>query len=251
MVPVPAEKADEFGHHGDQVFATTRWSWVLSVRDEGARRRESLEALCRAYWLPVYGYLRRRGHAPAAAEDLTQGFFMRLLETDFFAQPDPERGSFRGYLIGALKRFLADEHERATALKRGGGVPLISWEDEDAERRLAEMDDPQLDPAEAYEVNWATTLLARALRDLEEEQRAAGREQMFTLLKPFLSAPPTRGEYTEAASALGTTRTHVAVQVHRLTQRFAELVRLEVQETVADPGDVKAEMDHLARVLRR
>jgi RNA polymerase sigma-70 factor (ECF subfamily) len=232
-------------------FAPTQWSVVLAARSDSARRREALETLCGTYWLPIYSYLRRRGNAPADAEDLTQGFFTQLLTGDFLDQPDPARGRFRGFLMSALRQFLAGQAERQAAQKRGGGVQFLDWTTAEAERELANHGLIQQDPGEAYETSWALAVMAKALRRLEEEQLAAGKTRQFVVLKPYLSATPTRGDYEAAAQELGTSRTTVAVWVHRLGQRYAELVKLEIGATVDDPAEVKAELQHLVTVLRR
>jgi len=231
-------------------FATTQWSIVLGARRDAPHRREALEQLCTVYWLPLYGYLRRHGHAPQDAEDLTQGFFVYLIGSDFLDRPDPAKGRFRGYLVGALKHYLGSHFERVGAQKRGGGASFIDWAGLDAEAEFAAVDQPQRDPAAVYETTWALALLARALTRLHDEQAAAGRGRQFEVLKPFLSATPTRGDYDEAARALGTTRTNVAVWVHRLNARYAELVKLEVAATVQDPAEVEPEMRHLLQALR-
>lgn len=223
----------------------------MAARRDATDRRPALEELCRVYWPPVYGYLRRHGCAPADAEDLTQAFFAELLEGDFLDRPDPAKGRFRGYLIGALRHFLSNHFERAGAQKRGSGVSFVDWATVDAEGEFAAIDQPKLDPSDAYETSWALTLLARALKRLETEQASAGRLPTFEILKPFLSANPSRGDYERAAVALGTTRTTVAVWVHRLNHRYAELVKLEVAETVQDPADVQSEIRHLLQALRR
>lgn len=239
-------------HAPGQGFDSTQWSVVLGARRDASDRPAALQQLCSAYWLPIYGYLRRRGHAPADAEDLTQGFFAYLLEGDFLDRPDPAKGRFRGYLIGALKNFLAQHRERAHAQKRGGGnAQFVDWASLDAEREFAACDQPQLDPSEAYEKTWALTILARALRLLEAEQAAAGKARQFAVLQPFLSTTPTRGDYEAAAGALGATRTTVAVWVHRLNHRYAEIVKLEVAATLNSSDDIGAEMQHLLRALRR
>jgi len=246
-----SEKSREHPTADGAAFGDTQWSVVLGTRRDSAERPEALQRLCAAYWLPIYGYLRRRGHAPADAEDLTQGFFAYLLDGDFLERPDPAKGRFRGYLVGALKHFLAGHFERAGAQKRGAGQSFIDWTTLDAEREFSAADQPQLDPSEAYEKTWALTLLARALRQLEAEQLVAGRARQFTVLRPFLSSTPTRGDYDDAALALGTSRTNVAVWVHRLNHRYAELVKLEVATTVRSPDDIAAEMQHLLQALRR
>ncbi|MFI5337182.1 MAG: RNA polymerase sigma factor [Opitutales bacterium] len=231
-------------------FVSTQWSVILEARHDSASGRAALEQLCRAYWLPVYGYLRRRGHSQADAEDFTQGFFAYLLESDFLERPDPARGRFRSYLIGALRHYLSSHFERATAQKRGGGARFVDWNSVDAEREFAALDQPQNDPSAVFERSWAYTLLARALRRLEEEQTAVGKTRQFEVLKPYLSTSPSRGDYERAASQLETSRTNVAVWVHRLNQRYSELVKLEVAATVQDPTEVKEEMKHLLLVLR-
>ena len=224
---------------------------VLAARSGSGHRREALERLCATYWRPIYGYLRRRGNAPADAEDLTQSFFLYLIESDFLDRPDPLQGRFRGYLVGALKHFLANHFERANAQKRGGKASFLAWEDVNPEQEFASLGMPDNDPAELYEASWALTLLGGALQRLEEEQIAAGRAKQFAVLKPYLSAAPSRGEYDQAAAALGTSRTNVAVWVHRLNQRYGELVRLAVSATVADPAEINDELRHLLTVLQR
>lgn len=231
-------------------FVSTQWSVILEARHKSDSGRAALEQLCSAYWLPVYGYLRRHGHNQADAEDFTQGFFAYLLESDFLERPDPTRGRFRSYLIGALRHYLSSHFERATAKKRGGGAKFVDWNSLDAEREFAAMDQPQSDPSAVFERSWAFTLLARALRQLEEEQKSAGKLKQFEVLKPYLSSSPTRGDYERAADLLDTSRTNVAVWVHRLNQRYGELVKLEVAATVQDPTEVKEELKHLLQVLR-
>jgi DNA-directed RNA polymerase specialized sigma24 family protein len=232
-------------------FDSTQWSMVLAARQDSEKGRVALAKLCRAYWPPLYGYLRRRGHPPHEAEDLVQGFFAYIIDSDFLTRPDPEKGRFRGYLVGALKHWLGSHFERLGAQKRGGGAQIVEWTPDEAERSFALVDQPELDPAAAYEKSWALTLLSRALDRLGAEQADAGRGAQFARLKRFLHHSPTRGDYGEAAAALGTTRTNIALWVHRLNQRYAEIVRLEVAATVADPTEVKHEMRHLLQALRR
>jgi RNA polymerase sigma-70 factor (ECF subfamily) len=232
-------------------FAPTQWSVVLAARPGGAERPEALERLCRAYWLPVYGYLRRRGYSIADAEDHTQGFFIDLLEGDFLSRPDPSKGRFRGYLLGTLRHYLAHHFRRESAIKRGGASPLVSWDEIDAEQEFKRFDRPDLEPDQAYDLSWAFTLLRHALRRLEEEQIAANRHRQFLVLQRFLSETAAPGDYDQAARTLGTTRSHVAVWIHRLNQRYAELVRSEVAASVRDPVEVAAELRHLRETLSR
>lgn len=224
---------------------------VLAARDDPARRQHALERLCSTYWLPVYTYLRRHHQAPADAEDTTQSFFAHLLSGDFLDRPDPARGRFRSYLIGALKQFVQHQRTHDQALKRGGAAHFVALDALDAEGEFNAVDQPQLDPSAAYELSWAVALIDQAQRRLEAEQRAADRALIFTTLKPFLHAPPARGDYERAAVTLGTSRATVAVWLHRFNQRLAELVKLEVAATLENPADAEAELQHLLHVLRR
>lgn len=228
-------------------FEPTLWSVVLGARSDAAKHRAALEHLCRAYWAPVYSFLRRQGRSPHDAEDLTQGFFADLAAGDFLSRPDPERGRFRSYLLGALQHYLARHHERAGAQKRGGGLAHLSLAD--AEQEFAALATPELDPSAAYEKSWAVTLLAHAVRRLEAEQRAAGRIAIFHALRPFLYAPPARGDYERLAVELHTSRATVAVWLHRLAARLTELVALEVAATLEEPGDAPQELQHLRQTL--
>ncbi len=232
-------------------FAPTQWSIVRDARSDQARRQEALEHLCHTYWPPVYSYLRRRGATPADAEDTTQAFFAHLLSGDFFERPDPARGRFRGYLIGALKQFTGHARAYATAEKRGGRVTFVDLSDLAMERDFSGTDRAELDPSEAYELSWAVTVLGQAIQRLEEEQRAAGRAAVFTALQPLLHTPPGPGDYERAATTLTTSRATVAVWLHRLTRRLGELVKLEVAATLEDPADAEEELRHLLAVFRR
>jgi RNA polymerase sigma factor (sigma-70 family) len=231
-------------------FRSTQWSVILEARGSEAGRRGALEQLCTAYWTPLYAYLRRRGHSAEDAEDLTQGFFMHIMEGDLLERSDPAKGRFRGYLVGALRHYLSTHFERERAQKRGGGAKTIEWSAPEAEREFAAIDQPEADPSAIYEKSWALTLLARALQRLDAEQTAAGKVRTFAVLRPFLSVTPTRGDYDRAAAELATSRANVAVWVHRLGHRYAELVKLEVAATVANPAEVKHELQHLMRALR-
>ena len=232
-------------------FAPTPWSIVRDARSDQARRHEALEHLCRTYWPPVYSYLRRHGRPPADAEDTTQAFFAHLLAGNFFERPDPERGRFRGYLVGALKQFIGHERAYAAAEKRGGRITFVGLTDLEMEREFAAVDQTGLDPSEAYELSWALTVLSHAMRRLETEQRTAGRAAVFTTLQPLLHTPPKPGDYGRVSIALGTSRATVAVWLHRLTRRLGELVKLEVAATLEDPADADEELRHLLAVFRR
>jgi DNA-directed RNA polymerase specialized sigma24 family protein len=231
------------------VFATTQWSVVLAAsRPDAPGHDAALERLCRTYWYPVYAFVRRRGAAPADAEDLTQEFFARLLAKEWLAGVVENGSRFRSFLLTAVACFLANEHDRRTAAKRGGGVKPLDL-DEAEGRYLADV--PGGESAErSYDRHWALTVMDTAMRQLREEARAGGRDVIFERLSPYLSREPAPGEYEALAPELRTNPGAVAVAVFRLRRRYRELVRSLVAETVAHPSDVDAEFRHLIDVLR-
>lgn len=231
-------------------FATTRWSLVLAAggtnEDQAA---DALENLCRAYWHPLYVYVRRRGYAPEDAQDLTQEFFRRLLARGDIVVAKPEKGRFRSYLLGALKHFLSDEKDKAGAAKRGGGAVIFSLDTEDVEARFAHDLASIGPPDREFDRRWATTILDQALVRLQAEFSGAGKVAMFEVLKPYLSAAPETGDYENIARRLDLSSGAVAVTVHRLRQRYGELVRAEIAETVASPDEVEEELRELFAAL--
>lgn len=232
------------------VFATTRWTLVLAAGDDvSPQGREALEQLCRGYWFPLYAYVRRRGHDADAAQDLVQGFFARLLERNDLAGLTREGGKFRSFLLTALNHFLANEHERAQAQKRGGGRELISLDDDSAEDRYQREPAHAESPDRLFERQWALALMEDALRRLTEEQAANNRADFFAALRPFLSREPEPGEYATLSDRLGLAPGTLAVQVHRLRERYRQLVRAAVADTVDSPLEIDAEMRHLLAAL--
>jgi RNA polymerase sigma-70 factor (ECF subfamily) len=236
---------------GPREFTTTHWSLVVATRSGEASRsraRQALEALCRAYWYPLYAFARYRGYSPDDAQDLTQSFFARIIETGGFAAADPERGRFRSYLLGAMKHFLANEWHRARARKRGGGVTFLEWDALDPEARYALEPAQSADPDAGFDREWAQETTARAMAKLHAESEARGRGELFEALRGSLTGEePDR---SETAARLGMTEGAVKVAVHRLRRRYRELLRAEIAETVADPADIDAEMRHLVAALR-
>ena len=231
-------------------FATTHWSVVLSARDKASpQSAEALEALCRAYWCPLYAYVRRQGHSPHDAEDLTQEFFSRLLHKDYLHAVAPEKGRFRTFLLVALKRFLADVQDRARAQKRGGGAVPLSIDAERAEQRYCVEPVDQMTPERIYERHWALTLLDRAMSRLGDEFVSAGKADEFEQLKGFLTAERGAIAHAEVAPKLGLSEGALRVAVHRLRRRFRELFREEIANTVASPGEIEEEVRHLMAVL--
>jgi RNA polymerase sigma-70 factor (ECF subfamily) len=230
-------------------FATTHWSLISRATAPSPEGSAALEALCRAYWFPVYAFARKQGCSPTDAEDLTQDFFAEIVHSQFLQRADQERGRFRSYLLSAVRRRIINARERAHALKRGGAATVVSIDEPIAEKLFLEIDDPGLDPSEIYERSWALTVLQRARQRLRGEQAALGKLPEFELLEPFLSAPPAEGEYAALAISLKMARNQVAVAVHRLGKCYRNLVRDEITETVQDPAEVGDELNHLLKVL--
>ena len=236
---------------GPRAFATTHWSLVAAARPDEASRtgvRAALEQLCRAYWYPLYAFVRYRGYSSDEAQDLTQAFFVSIIEKGGFISADPERGRFRSYLLGAMKHFLANEWHRAQAKKRGGGVTVLDLDALDPEARYALTQAEPADPDAAFDRAWAQESIARAMERLRAESEGRGKGELFAALRGSLTGDePTRHE---TAERLGMTEGAVKVAVHRLRQRYRELLRAEIAETIADPADVEVEMRHLVAALR-
>ena len=237
---------------GPRGFATTHWSLVVAARSDEAsqtRARKALEELCRAYWYPLYTFVRNRGHSSSDAQDLTQSFFARIIETSGFASADPERGRFRSYLLGAMKHFLANEWHRAQAQKRGGGVTFLELDALDPETRYALKPAETTDPQAGFDREWAQESIARAMEKLRADSETSGKGELFQALKGSLTGDePAR---SETAARLGITEGAVKIAVHRLRRRYRELLRAEIAETVTDPSDIDDEMRYLVAALRR
>ncbi len=231
-------------------FATTHWSVVLMAgQSSDSQASEALEQLCRTYWYPLYAYVRRRGHGHEEAQDLTQGFLLQLLERKSFARVDRERGRFRSFLLGGLNYFLADEHARANAQKRGGGQPVVSFDALAAEQRYALEPLDQLSPDKLFERQWALALLDRVLARLEQEFQEAGKADLFERLRGFLVADVGQETYAAAAAGLGMTGEAVKKAVQRMRHRYYALFREEVSHTLADPAEVDEELRYLCAVM--
>jgi RNA polymerase sigma factor (sigma-70 family) len=224
-------------------FATTHWSVVLAAGDSALPgAQEALEKLCRTYWYPLYAHARRRGYDAQEAQDLTQEFFVRLLTTPYLTHADRARGKFRSYLLLALNHFLTDEWRRTQAAKRGGGRALISLDAGTAETRYALEPMSDLTPEKIYERCWALTLLDQAMVKLKEECAAAGKGLQFEKLGSFLTDEATQSDCAAAGAQLGMRAGAVAVAIHRLRQRYRELVREAVLHVVASPTEVEDEI---------
>ncbi len=240
------EKAD-----GGGAFPATRWSRVVRANDPASPdARAALDEICRDYWFPLYVYVRRWGRNPEDAEDLTQSFFARLLEKDYLASADRDKGKLRTFLLTALKHFLIDEHDKATTLKRGGGQHVISIDAALAEERYALEPKDDASPDRLYEKRWALTLLDNVLATLRAIYAKDGKAELFDTLQPSLAWNAGGERYAELAAALGMKENAVRVAVFRLRRRYGDTLRQQVAETVASPEEVAGELDHLLTVLR-
>jgi RNA polymerase sigma factor (sigma-70 family) len=232
------------------VFATTHWSVVRAAgQSTDPQASQALEQLCRTYWYPLYACVRRRGYQPQDAQDLTQGFFAALLTGKYLARANRERGRFRTFLLTAFDNFLHNEHDRATALKRGGGRKIVSWEEHTAERRYAQEPAGGLSPEQIYEKRWATTLLERVLARLREESNHAAHLELFDQLKPHLWGEDEATPYAQLATRFNLSVSAIKVAVHRLRRRYREVLREEIAQTVADAAEVDGEIQYLFRVM--
>jgi RNA polymerase sigma-70 factor (ECF subfamily) len=231
-------------------FRTTHWTLIVAAQDRGSpEARAALAALCEAYWYPLYAFIRRQGHSTEQAQDLTQEFFARLLERHYLDVVDRERGKFRSFLLACCKHFLANEHDRANALKRGGGVAIRSLDCRAAEGRYRQEPAHALTPEKLFERRWALVLLQSVFVRLRKEHEQAGKLALFEQLKPFLAGDGRVSRYSQAAAALRLSSGAVKVAVHRLRRRYRELVYEEIGRTVDNPTLVEAEIRDLFAAL--
>jgi len=236
--------------NGGRGFATTHWSVVLRAgRGDAAQAAEALEALCRTYWPPLYAFVRREGHAPEEAADLTQEFFSRLLADQSLESLDRSKGKFRSFLLASMKHLLAGEWNRAHRQKRGGGCVHFSLNATVAEDAY-QLDPPdELTPEKIFERRWAETLIDCVTRRLEKEFAEAGMARRFGELKVFLLAEEEPASYAEMARRLEMSEGAVRTAIYRMRQRYGELFRAEIAQTVAGPQEMEEELRHLVAVL--
>jgi RNA polymerase sigma-70 factor (ECF subfamily) len=235
---------------GTAIFATTHWSVVLMAQGRSPAADAALEALCRTYWLPLYAFIRREGFSVEEAKDLTQGFFARWLERRDFDAVRQEKGRLRSYLLVSLKHFLANERNRAAAVKRGRGQQPISLEEIFAQHRFDLEPVESLTADQIYERRWAITVLDQVLTRLENEYRCDGRGQLFDRLKVLLVDEPGHPSQAEIANELRMTENAVKQAFHRVRVRYREVLREEIAHTVATPDELEDELRHLIAVLR-
>ena len=244
-------EATEWIRAGGARFVTTHWSVVLAAGDdESPQAPQALEQLGRAYWYPLYVYVRRRGHPPEDAQDLTQEFFAQLLAKRLLAGVDPRKGKFRSWLLGVMNHFLAHEWARVRAQKRGGGRSLFSWDEAEAEDRYRLEPIDERSPETIFDRRWALTVLDQAAGRLREEFESAGKGQLYATLKDFVSTEGTTLNYEEAAQRLGLSESAVKSAIHRLRQRYQELVREAIAQTVSTATEVDEEILYLLAVIR-
>ena len=233
-------------------FHTTRWSVIQAAggKDSEAARK-ALSELCENYWYPLYAFVRRSGNGVEDAEDLTQGFFARLLEKRDIGAAAPGRGKFRTYLLGSLKHFMANERDRGQALKRGGGATVLPIDFLEADRRYRLEADEASSPERVFERQWARALLAGTMVALRKDYVDQGKQQLFDKLQPALLGDEAGRSREEVAEALGMKPSAVSVALHRLRKRFAERLRAEAAYTVSDPTDIDEELRTLLEALKK
>jgi RNA polymerase sigma factor (sigma-70 family) len=237
---------------GGRRFVSTRWSLVVAAgQRDSPESASALATLCELYWYPLYAFARRRLPRAVDAQDLTQEFFARLLEKDYLRQADRQRGRFRTFLLTAFKHFLAKEHERANAQKRGGGKKALTLDFDHGERSYHQEPSHEATPEALYARGWALALLRQGLVKLREELAGAGKQRLYDCLKEILSADEPPRPYAELVSELGMSREAIKVAVHRLRRRYRELVRAEVAQTVITAEEVEDELRDLFAAVRQ
>ncbi|MBT4865277.1 MAG: sigma-70 family RNA polymerase sigma factor [Planctomycetaceae bacterium] len=232
-------------------FATTRWSVVLSAGDRSSPDAASaLETLCQVYWYPLYAFARRGGSSPDDSADLTQEFFSRLLEQEFLLAADREKGRFRSFLLTVFKRFLSKERDRAQTQKRGGGRRFLSINVQVGEQRYGFEPSDGWTPEALFERQWALTLLGQVMDKLQSDYEAKGRGALFNLCQPFLTGSGDGPAYPEIALQLEMNETAVRVAVHRLRERYRDMLKHEVAQTITETDSVEDELNYLRLAIR-
>jgi RNA polymerase sigma factor (sigma-70 family) len=237
---------------GAASFHTTRWTIVMkAAQNQTLGGHSALTELCRLYWYPLYMFARRRGHSPDDAQDLTQGFFLHLVEQRALASVDRIKGKFRSFLLASFQNHLSDQGDRVRRLKRGGDKEFVHLDAEDAEERYRLEPVELLTPEKMFDARWAMTLLAEALNRLRQEYATEGKTSTFEALKVFLDpvngrAPPS---YEEVANGLQVSTGGVKTLIHRLRKRYTALLREEVGRTVSDPAEIDEEIHALCEAL--
>jgi RNA polymerase sigma factor (sigma-70 family) len=246
--PFTSDQArDETAFKGQ--FVTTRWSVILEAAHlDSPRAIEGFAQLYRDYWAPLYAYVRRRGRSPHEAEELTQDFFVTLLQRERLKGLQQSGGRFRSFLLKAMQNFLASEWHRASAQKRGGGIAPVSLAEVEADCHF--LADPSCaEPEAEFEHTWAITVINNALRNLERELELAGKTKLLDQLRPYLQGESDTRPYAKIAAELGMSESAVKVTIHRLRRRYGHLLRMELARTVASDDEVEAELQHLMEII--
>jgi RNA polymerase sigma-70 factor (ECF subfamily) len=235
---------------GGASFATTHWSVVAqSALTDVPDATDALARLCETYWPPIYSFVRRRGYAPPDAQDLTQSFFAYFLRTKAYARTDQLHGKFRSFLLASVKNFLANDWDRAQTIRRGGDYQFVPLDQKTAEALYDTAGASGSTAERLFDSRWAKTLAGGALNCLRDELRAEGKLELFEQLKTFLVGDSLLPSYDEASARTGVPRATVKTQVHRLRQRYREIVRREVARTVSSPHEIDDELHYLYSVL--
>jgi RNA polymerase sigma factor (sigma-70 family) len=244
------------GEHSPDRFATTRWSVVLSCADAKTGNdtaHKALGELCKTYWRPIFAFICRRGHSVPDAQDLTQDFFLMILEGSLLHRADPARGRFRSLLLKALQNFLIDKAAKKHALKRGGGIQFVSWDEWMAEApsqlSISGHGAENWSAEKIYDVRWAATVVEHALQQLGEDCENHGRRRVFDVLRGYLAADRADISYATLSKTLGVPEAAVKRLVYQMRQRYRELLRKEVAHTVEKPEEVEEELRYLCAVL--
>lgn len=232
-------------------FDTTQWSLVLAAGEERSGAEHALTQLCQIYWYPLYAYVRRKGYQPAEAQDLTQGFFACLLEKNFLASVNPQRGRFRTFLMVALQHYIADVKRYESAKKRGGGQFLFSLDLDKAEKSFLAEPEHSETAEILFDRQWAITLLEHVLNRLKQEYENSGKSQIFETLKDVLTSSGSSVRYRDLGNQLEMSESAVKVTVHRLRQRFREILEAEISQTLTNPDDIQEEIHSLFDSVRR
>jgi RNA polymerase sigma-70 factor (ECF subfamily) len=254
-VPVDEDQASENRiaptTHDGAAFTTTHWSVVVAAQGPSPAAEQALDKLCRTYWRPIYGFVRRQGVGPEEAKDLAQGFFALLLERRDLNKVRQEKGRLRSYLLTSLKHFLIDERNRAMALKRGKGQTLIPLDAVSERERIGFEPSETLAADQIYERRWALSVIDQVLTRLGDEYRAAGPAAagLFDQLQKSLTDEPDRPTPADTAREFRMTESAVRQASYRLRQRYRQVLREEIAHTVMLPGDIEDELRHLIAVL--
>jgi RNA polymerase sigma-70 factor (ECF subfamily) len=236
---------------GDRRFATTHWSVVVAAgQGSDAAARQALATLCTDYWYPLYAYVRRHGYQPAEAQDLTQGFFLHLLEKDAIQAVVPERGRFRSFLLSSLHHYIANQWRHDQAQKRGGGCRVLSLDLDEGERRYHLEPADAMTPEKIFERRWAMTLLNKAVETLRQRYARSAKLHIFDTLKAYLGGHESTIPYRDLAAQLGTTEGAVKVAVHRLRRRCRDCLRQMIAQTVADEREIDEELRYLFQAIQ-